>query len=88
MKIIVDEKFLEKFGTGTLIGMCIDNKGEFPKEITLAFPYTSSHWKSYNGGPDMLLMYEHVLLCWTECIVVLVGRGVVVKTEFCASPKG
>lgn len=80
MKITIDQDFLKNFGDNTLVGYIATNAGE-DKEIELVFPQTTRQWKIENGGPDLWLIYEHVMSCWTSDIIWLVKNGFNVRVS-------
>lgn len=81
MEIVIDEKFLELFGTGTLTGTIVKRSLETgeaypPKEVTLVFPQTDLEFKRKNKGPKEIILLEHVPMCLVEDILRLVDGGV------------
>ena len=78
----VNEKYLEIFATGTLIGT-IAKKHKFgvPKQVVLVFPRASLDWCRRHAGPPQWIVNEFVLMCFVEDVLTLREWGVDVQIQ-------
>lgn len=84
IEIEIDEKFLELCGTGTLMGNLLSRYPEaIPEgvEIHLVFLQTSLGYRRVHGGPQVYLIPEYTVWCFTDDLVRLqeMGYKVVIK---------
>jgi len=85
-RVVVNERFLETFGTGTLMGTIVKMRGSsftrgMPKAVTLVFPETSLRWREKNGGPRLLVVTEYAVRLLVEDVLRLREMGVAVSSE-------
>ena len=82
MNIIdITKKDLETIGTRSLEGLLVQHDMMEPGPIIFRFQQSSTGWKEGNGGPDFIIMPEHVPLCLCESIVNLQRQGFTVTIE-------
>lgn len=75
-QVIVNQKFLETFGTRSLSGQL---KNWPADEVELVFPQTSLSWRQDHNGPDNWIMPEYSIPCLIEDILSLISKGVKVS---------
>ncbi len=77
----ITKQDLETIGTRSLEGLLLKYDMAEPGPITLRFQQSSAAWKHQYGGPDSLIMPEHVPMCLCESIVNLQRQGFTVTIE-------
>jgi hypothetical protein len=78
-RLIVDERYLSTFATGTLIGGLLTQLGQLPKVLVLEFLQTSYGWRERHGGPASWAMNEFVIPCLMADVIKLRDYGVIVE---------
>jgi hypothetical protein len=81
-RIEIDEKFLELFGTGTLLGTLLDLYGKAPEKVVLVFPRTTTAWREKFGGPHQYIVNEYTIACLLEDVLRLRAQGIEVSIEY------
>lgn len=80
VRIDINEKFLETFGTGTLTGTMWKKVGKADKVI-LVFHTSSLSYCQKNGGPRSWVMGDYVPMCLVQDIMGLQRMGIQVEIE-------
>ena len=70
---ILKEKF-ETWGSRTLVATVYDVAPK-PCPIELLFEQTTTEWKRKNGGPEEIIVTEHLLMCFIDDILILQKMG-------------
>ncbi len=82
MKTIdITKKDFETIGTRSLEGLLLERGIVEPQPITIRFEQSSAAWKHQYGGPDSLIMPEHVPMCLCESILNLQRQGFTITTD-------
>ncbi len=79
--IDITKKDLETIGTRSLEGLLVQHDMTEPGPITFRFQQSSAAWKHHYGGPDSLIMLEHVPMCLCASIVNLQRQGFTITIE-------
>jgi hypothetical protein len=81
-RIEVTEKFLETFGTGTLMGV-LAKLFQFgiPRTVKLVFPQATIGWCRAHNGPPQWIVNEYTIRCLLDDVLKLRELGVDVSLE-------
>ncbi len=79
--IDITKKDLETIGTHSLQGLLVREGFMEPGPITFRFQQSSTGWKEGNGGPDEIIMPEHVPMCLCASIASLQKKGYTITVE-------
>ncbi len=79
--IDITKRDLETIGTRSLEGLLLKHGMAKPGPITLRFQQSSAAWKHQYGGPDSVILPEHVPMCLCESIVNLQEKGFTITIE-------
>ncbi len=76
---------LETFGGSSLIGKIAVEENIYPPcEVEILFEQTSMDWKRKNGGPEEIIVTEHLLWCFVDDVLRLQEMGYKITVgEFC-----
>ena len=83
VRVEVTEKFLETFGTGTLIGtLAAKQPGmQLPSKVVLVSPQATLSWCERHRGPPQWIVNEYVIRCLLDDVLKLREWGVDVTLE-------
>ena len=79
---LIDEKFLEAFGTGSLVGQLDMKDGKFPEIIELQFPKSSLEFREKNNGPGQIIVNEYTIRCLLEDVLYLKEKGITIVLKW------
>ena len=73
VKIRIQKSRLDLFASGSLYDLVAISASE-GDEVVLSFEQSTMEWKRKNGGPDVIVITEHVIPCMMEDLLMLSKR--------------